>query len=98
MADAIRLITERKYRDALRAFKPIGPPTHYEDELSNQAAIIIVEALSASAAKLAEYGVPEEQAYAIVFNSVTDQTLFQMMRALWRALVAPTPHQQHLTS
>lgn len=86
MSDFVKQITEQKHQDAVKIFRSSGPPTVEENVLREKAATVVVEALSASAMKLMEYGVPEDVAYGMIFNSITDEALLRMTKRLWNAL------------
>ncbi|MDZ4286004.1 MAG: hypothetical protein U1A23_03690, partial [Candidatus Sungbacteria bacterium] len=82
------LMIENTYINALRVYKPTaGLMTSAERELREKTAKTVIDILRAHANKYIEYGVPEKEAYNLVFISMTtDATLLSMMVHIHNAL------------
>ena len=93
MSDFSQQICDQKKKDAFRVYKSSGPTTADERELTIKAVEAAVDSLSASAIKLIGYGVPEDTAYAIIFNSINDKALLNMVEWLWSAFRPKRPYE-----
>lgn len=86
MSDFCKQLVAQKRRDAFKIFKPSGPTAGDERAQREKAIDMAIDVLSTSASKLIEYGVPEDQAYSMIFSLFPDKTLLLMIQAVAHTL------------